>query len=84
MAEYEDSKLTFSHRHLDNSHISAFNAENDPKTGRRTSMVNCREEDTLQRVGGAEMQAGTKLLVRLTTNGWDIISTEKGEKQTPH
>jgi len=34
--------------------------------------------------GGAEMLSGTKLPGRLTTNGRDTTSMEKGEKQTSH
>ena len=41
--------------HLDNTHISADNPENNPKTGTIDSAAKCTEETTLKRV---EMQSG--------------------------
>lgn len=48
------------------------------------STANCTEKATLQRVGGAEMQSGTKALAQLPTNGRDIVSTEEQGDQRTH
>ena len=44
----------------------------------RFSIVNYREEDTSNRVGGAEVWSRTKLLERLTINRRDTTSTGEG------
>ena len=46
--------------------------------------VNCREEATSKRVGGAETWLGAKSPVRLTTKERGTMSPEKSEDQTPH
>lgn len=67
-----------------NSHISTTKAENDLKNGRTDfPQLFVERRPHQKKVGGAKTWWGTKLPVRLITDGRDTTSTEKVEKQTP-